>query len=122
VTRENWRETVASMLDDAVTLTARLGGTLDAEHGDGRLRTPLLSRVWPDTVLQRFRAVKDAFDPAGILNPGVKVSLPNDRAIVDVKYDPALPAHPSRAAAVLAKVGAERAYASSRLALLDAAT
>lgn len=122
VTRENWRETVASMLEDAVTLTARLGGTLDAEHGDGRLRTPLLSRVWPETVMRRFGTVKDTFDPAGILNPGVKVPLPNERAIVDVKYDPALPAHPPRAAAALATVSAKRAYAESRLALLDMAT
>jgi FAD/FMN-containing dehydrogenase len=119
VTRENWQETVQSMLDDAVALTARLGGTLDAEHGDGRLRTPLLSRVWSDAAMRTFRLVKETFDPAGIFNPGVKVPLPNERAIVDVKYDPALAPHPPRAARALAHVAAKRAYSEDRLALLE---
>jgi hypothetical protein len=39
-----------------------------------------------------------------------------------VKYDPALPALPEPARAVLARVERERAYARSRLALLDDAT
>ena len=49
-----------------------LGGSLSGEHGDGRLRTPLLGRAFGG-VAGIFREVKDLFDPAGILNPGIKV-------------------------------------------------
>jgi FAD/FMN-containing dehydrogenase len=117
--RVGWCDTVRQILDDTVALTASLGGTLTGEHGDGRLRTPLLDRMWPVTSVSMFRTVKQAFDPAQIFNPGVKVPLPNQRPIVDIKYDPALPALPSRAAAALARVTRDRAYAHSRLDLLD---
>lgn len=49
-----------------------LGGSLSGEHGDGRLRTPFLSRAFGETA-GIFREVKDLFDPAGILNPGIKI-------------------------------------------------
>ena len=41
------------------------------------------SRVWSEEARKVFKIVKDAFDPAGILNPGVKIPLagqPRDRA------------------------------------------
>jgi FAD/FMN-containing dehydrogenase len=49
-----------------------LGGALSGEHGDGRLRAPYLGRAF-GSVVDLFREVKSLFDPAGILNPGVKV-------------------------------------------------
>jgi FAD/FMN-containing dehydrogenase len=119
VSRDDWRDVIAAMLEDVVALTAALGGTLDGEHGDGRLRTPLLDRVWPTAVLDRFSDVKRAFDPTGIFNPGVKVAIAGERAIVDVKYDPALAPLPPVAAAALARVSDERAYATFRLDMLD---
>ena len=100
-------------------LVANLGGTLAAEHGDGRLRTPLLPKVWPQESLDAFRAIKHAIDPRGLLNPGVKVPIAGQQPLEQIKYDPALPAHPPRAAAVLRQVERERAYARSRLELLD---
>jgi hypothetical protein len=117
--RSGWRETVRQILDEVVALTAQLGGTLTGEHGDGRLRTPLLAQVWREEALAQFRAVKEAFDPRGILNPGVKVPCPGQRAIADIKYDPALPPLPPAAAASLALVARERAYSRFRLDLLD---
>ncbi len=113
-----WRSRVGALLDDVTALTARLGGTLSGEHGDGRLRAPLLDRVWPADVLSRFAAVKGAFDPDGILNPGAKVPTPGEHAIERVKYDPALPPLPQDARAALARVERERAYARFRLDLL----
>jgi len=119
VGRPDWRTRVDAMLDEVVTLTASLGGTLSGEHGDGRLRAPLLSRVWPQPVLDTFRAVKDAFDPNGILNPGVKLAASGQTPVGDVKYDPLLPPMPSRARRALDRIERERAYARFRLDLLD---
>jgi hypothetical protein len=108
------------MLTDVVALAASLGGTLSGEHGDGRLRAPLLSRVWPAMDVEVFRAVKAAFDPAGILNPGVKVPRPDQRPIDQVKYDPTLPPLPPRARRALDRVERDRAYSRFRLELVDA--
>lgn len=119
VRRIDWRERVEQLLDDVVTLTAMLGGTLSGEHGDGRLRTPLLSRVWPGETLELFGRIKHAFDPEGILNPGVKVPLAGQSAIGDIKYDPSLAALPSIARAALDIVERDRAYATSRLDLVS---
>lgn len=119
VTRPGWHDDVRALLDDVVALTARLGGTLAGEHGDGRLRTPLLERVWPAAARALFARVKAAFDPAGVLNPGVIVPLPGQHATGDIKYDPALPPLPAPARAALARVEGERAYARFRLALLE---
>jgi FAD/FMN-containing dehydrogenase len=122
VRRVDWRACVERILDGVTSLTSTLGGTLAGEHGDGRLRTPLLDRVWSSEVLGRFRAVKTAFDPLDILNPGVKVALPAERALDAIKYDPALAALPPRARSALDRVERDRAYARLRLDLLDEAT
>lgn len=122
VAQQGWRARVEALLDDVTALAARLGGTLSGEHGDGRLRTPLLERMWSAEARTRFALVKQAFDPAGILNPGVKVPVAGQRAIGDVKYDPALAPLPEASRRVLARVAAERAYGRNRLELLDEAS
>jgi FAD/FMN-containing dehydrogenase len=119
--RLGWRGEVTTILSEAVRLTARLGGTLTAVHGDGRLRTPLLSLVWSTEAMQLFSLVKSTFDPDSIFNPGVKVPVRSQRAIVDIKYDPALPPLPPAAAAALDVVARDRAYSAFRLDLLGSA-
>jgi hypothetical protein len=116
----DWRERATALLDDVVALTARLGGTLAGEHGDGRLRTPLLERVWPAETLELFAMVKRAFDPSAIFNPGVKVPLARQHALGAIKYDPALPPLPPAARIALDVVERDRAYSTPRLALLEA--
>jgi FAD/FMN-containing dehydrogenase len=120
--RLGWRGDLSSILSEVVKLTAQLGGTLTAEHGDGRLRTPLLKRVWSPEAVALFAMVKTAFDPDNIFNPGVKVPQPSQRPIVDVKYDPALPPLPAAAAAALGQVARDRSYHAFRLDLLDSAS
>ena len=119
VGRDGWRDRVAAVLGDVVDLTAKLGGSLSGEHGDGSLRAPLLDRTTSPTALELARRVKRAFDPEGLLNPGVKVALPGQRALGDIKYDPMLPPIPAAAARVLDRVERERAYGEFRLAMLD---
>src|SRR5207248_8177413 len=71
VSASDWRARAARILDEVTDLVARLGGTLTGEHGDGRLRTPLLERVWPEEARARFALVKRCLEPLGICNPGV---------------------------------------------------
>jgi FAD/FMN-containing dehydrogenase len=62
-------ERIAMEYDEMVL---SLGGSLSGEHGDGRLRTPFLGRAF-GKVATLFRDIKEAFDPRGLLNPGIKV-------------------------------------------------
>lgn len=71
----DWRERVRRVLEDTAGLVSELGGTLSGEHGDGRVRAPFLSRIWGEPTVERFRALKDAFDPLCIMNPGVILPL-----------------------------------------------
>jgi FAD/FMN-containing dehydrogenase len=118
ISAPDWRRRVDALLDEVTTLVASLGGTLSGEHGDGRLRTPLLTRVWSEASLGAFSAVKRAFDPNGLLNPGVKTPASAATTPPPIKYDPALPPLPDRAAHALAEVERSRAYSSFRLDLL----
>jgi FAD/FMN-containing dehydrogenase len=119
VGRPEWRSRVDALLNEVTALIARLGGTVSGEHGDGRLRAPLLPLVWSPEAIAHFAVVKRAFAPAGSLNPGAKVASAGARAVTDVKYDPALPPLPEPARLVLVRVERERAYARSRIAMLD---
>ena len=71
-----WRDRVRRALLDTTELVAGLGGTMAGEHGDGRLRAPLLETIWGPEWCSAFRTVKDHFDPDGVLNPGVILPLP----------------------------------------------
>ncbi|MGH7679760.1 MAG: FAD-binding oxidoreductase [Gemmatimonadaceae bacterium] len=118
VARTDWRERVERILLEGTDLVSRLGGTTSGEHGDGRLRTPLMERVWSREELARFALVKKAFDPGNVLNPGVKVPAPGQKAIDIVKYDPNLEALAPEARQALETVERERAYARFRLDML----
>jgi glycolate oxidase len=48
-----------------------LGGALAGEHGIGTDKRAQMRRVFGPVELAAFRAIKRAFDPTGILNPGV---------------------------------------------------
>jgi FAD/FMN-containing dehydrogenase len=119
VTEPTWQSRVERLFDEVVSLTASLGGTLSGEHGDGRLRTPVLDRVWPADALELFREIKLAFDPTCILNPGVKLPTVGQKALGTIKYDRSLPSLPHRARRVLDRVARERAYDRSRLEMLE---
>ncbi|MHB0962501.1 MAG: FAD-binding oxidoreductase [Gemmatimonadaceae bacterium] len=111
----DWRARARALMDDVTGLVALLGGTLAAEHGDGRLRTPLMFRVWDARAMALFARVKLAFDPLGILNPGVKIPRAGDDPLASVKYDPALPPLPADARAALDRIVRERDWAAFRL-------
>ncbi len=51
-------------------LVHALGGSFSAEHGIGRLKVAELERYGSAVELDLMRAIKQALDPNGILNPG----------------------------------------------------
>ncbi|MBN2456586.1 MAG: FAD-binding protein [Sedimentisphaerales bacterium] len=57
----------------ALSLVKKYGGSLSGEHGDGRTRSPFLEMFYGKQICDAFRAVKDLFDPAGLMNPGIIV-------------------------------------------------
>lgn len=65
-------ETVSSFVNDRVVA---MGGSISAEHGIGQMKIAELARLDPPARLDALRAVKRAFDPAGIMNPGKLVPL-----------------------------------------------
>ena len=59
-------------VDDAVLgLVLELGGSVSAEHGIGVAKVGWLVRDRGEATVAAMRAIKKAWDPAGILNPGV---------------------------------------------------
>ena len=51
-------------------LVHRLGGSISAEHGIGALKRDELPHYKDALELELMRAVKNALDPRGIMNPG----------------------------------------------------
>ncbi|MFH8463968.1 FAD-binding oxidoreductase [Streptomyces sp. NPDC017991] len=56
--------------DEIMALGLELGGTITGEHGVGVLKKEWLAREIGPVGIEMQRAVKTAFDPLGILNPG----------------------------------------------------
>ena len=55
-----------------------LGGTVSAEHGIGQGKREALQRMLSPSELSLMRAIKRAFDPEGVFNPG-KMILPESK-------------------------------------------
>jgi FAD/FMN-containing dehydrogenase len=59
-----------AMLDAIFELVTELGGSISAEHGIGQMKRDVLKRYKSEVELDMMRAIKQALDPKGILNPG----------------------------------------------------
>jgi FAD/FMN-containing dehydrogenase len=66
-------------VDDAVLrLVAGFSGSISAEHGVGRAKAPWLHLSRSAAERAAYAAIKQALDPAEILNPGVLLTAPTD--------------------------------------------
>lgn len=75
---------------EAADLARELGGVMSGEHGDGRVRGPLLERFYGREVCEGFHEIKRIFDPKGLLNPGMIVDAgPIESITADLRVDPA---------------------------------
>jgi FAD/FMN-containing dehydrogenase/Fe-S oxidoreductase len=67
-------------------LVKRFGGSLSGEHGDGRLRGEFLPFMVGERNFGFFRAIKRAWDPYGVFNPGkITDTPPMDTSL---RYEP----------------------------------
>ncbi|SEH37281.1 D-lactate dehydrogenase (cytochrome) [Halopenitus malekzadehii] len=73
---EQARAAHAAIVDRAI----ELGGTATGEHGIGRGKRKFLEREHGTAGVDAMRAVKETFDPNGILNPGKVLPDPTDQA------------------------------------------
>jgi FAD/FMN-containing dehydrogenase len=109
---------LAACLDDVTAAQLALGGTPSGEHGDGRLRAPYLERTFGRAYAGLCRRVKDAWDPAGILNPGVVVSAPGARPLdLPLKVGLAAPDIPPGVAESLRRIERDAAWSTYLLGL-----
>jgi FAD/FMN-containing dehydrogenase len=116
VARAGWEDAVAGLLDEITDTVVRLGGTPSGEHGDGRLRASLLSRVYGDGIVGLFGLIKRAFDPLGIFAPGVVLSS-GDPAISRLKTGAKAIPLPADIATALRDIERSGGYAKHRLEL-----
>ncbi|MET0138085.1 MAG: FAD-binding oxidoreductase [Sphingobium sp.] len=63
----DYGETVSRFVNDMVVAAS---GSISAEHGIGQMKVAELARLASPAQLGAMRALKSAFDPQGLLNPG----------------------------------------------------
>jgi FAD/FMN-containing dehydrogenase len=67
-------DVIMEVSDKVYDLVAQYHGSTTAEHNDGIIRTPYLSKIFNEKTLEIFKEIKTIFDPHSIFNPGKKVN------------------------------------------------
>lgn len=74
---EEWAVQRHELLSEIALKAVELGGAVSGEHGIGFLKNDILEQSKRDE-LRAMKAIKDALDPNGILNPGKLFTAPGD--------------------------------------------
>lgn len=76
VDRDTWYANEAPGITRFVhDLVVAAGGSISAEHGIGQMKRDELARLGPPSRLAALAAIKRAFDPSNLMNPGKLVTL-----------------------------------------------
>jgi len=67
-------EAAAAVGEELFALVIALGGSVAGEHGMGWIKRGLLESQWDARAVEAHEAIKRAFDPKGLLNPGKKLA------------------------------------------------
>lgn len=70
MSEERWTKALDPAIREIFTLTVKLGGLISGEHGIGYVQKDYMPIAYSAEELALMRAIKRAFDPLGILNPG----------------------------------------------------
>lgn len=70
LTDEEWNSKVYEAIEKIFEVTIELGGTISGEHGIGYVQKRYLPMAYNADELEIMKAIKSAFDPKGLLNPG----------------------------------------------------
>jgi FAD/FMN-containing dehydrogenase/Fe-S oxidoreductase len=86
--------TMRAIAEEAFSIVREYDGSHSGEHGDGLSRSEFHAVMFGDRMVRAFEAVKHAFDPRGVLNPGKIVHAPrmDDRRLF--RYKPGYAALP----------------------------
>lgn len=76
--------------DVAKMVVEKYDGSLKAEHGTGRNMAPFVKYEWGEAAFSVMQRIKKAFDPEGLLNPGVIFNDDPECYIRDFKALPVL--------------------------------
>jgi FAD/FMN-containing dehydrogenase len=68
-------QAINAFVHDAVVAA---GGSISAEHGIGQMKRAELGRLASPARIGALRAIKAAFDPKGLFNPGKLIPLPDE--------------------------------------------
>lgn len=68
-------QAINAFVHDAVVAA---GGSISAEHGIGQMKRAELGRLAEPARIGAMRAIKAAFDPHGLFNPGKLIPLPHE--------------------------------------------
>ena len=68
-------QAINAFVHDAVVAA---GGSISAEHGIGQMKRAELARLSSPARIAALRAIKTAFDPQGLFNPGKLIPLPEE--------------------------------------------
>ena len=80
----------AAFMDELCTvLVGKYDASLKAEHGTGRNMAPFVELEWGSQAYGLMKEIKQLFDPAGLLNPGVII---NDDPAAHLKHLKPMPA------------------------------
>jgi FAD/FMN-containing dehydrogenase len=69
-------DVIMEVSEKVYDLVASYKGSITAEHNDGIIRTPYLSKMYNTRILELFAQTKQIFDPEYIFNPGKKTAVP----------------------------------------------
>jgi D-lactate dehydrogenase len=73
--REEELKKYSKMIDQLTRMVVeKYDGSLKAEHGTGLNMAPFVALEWGEEIYGYMKEIKEAFDPTGILNPGVIIS------------------------------------------------
>lgn len=81
------RQKLFKILDEYHKLVIKLGGTIAASSGEGRLRAPYLESMYGTEAYGLLKKVKQIFDPYGTMNPGVKIGTSLDDVKAMIRSD-----------------------------------